>query len=170
MLVGSSVHNQRIERLWQDMHRCVTLLYYRLFYYLEHLGLLNPLSDVHLSALHYVYLKRINRSLSIFKEGWNHHRIRTEGYSPYQLFARGVITQVNWTLDYVDEDFGIDDDNPMPEEDGEAVSIPETRLDLSADGRARLNQIDPLQESNNYGINIYQEAIEIIMQDMQNNN
>ena len=30
VLVGSSVHNQRIERLWRDMHRCATSMYYRL--------------------------------------------------------------------------------------------------------------------------------------------
>ena len=24
MIVGLSVHNQRIERLWKDMHKCVT--------------------------------------------------------------------------------------------------------------------------------------------------
>ena len=67
VLVGSSVHNQRIERLWHNMHRCVTVLYYRLFYYLENGGLLDSLNDIHhLSALHYTYLKRINRSLQIF--------------------------------------------------------------------------------------------------------
>ena len=32
VLVGSSVHNQHKERFWRDMHRCVTLVYYRLFY------------------------------------------------------------------------------------------------------------------------------------------
>ena len=35
-IVGSSVYNQRIERFWHDMHRCVTRLYYRLFYFMEH--------------------------------------------------------------------------------------------------------------------------------------
>ena len=35
MIVGSSVHNQRIERLWKDMHKSVTSLFYRLFYYME---------------------------------------------------------------------------------------------------------------------------------------
>ena len=33
-ITGASTHNQRIERLWRDLHRCVTVLYYRLFYHL----------------------------------------------------------------------------------------------------------------------------------------
>ena len=31
MLTGSSTHNQRIERLWKDMHGCVTVLFYKIF-------------------------------------------------------------------------------------------------------------------------------------------
>ena len=68
VLVGSSVHNQRIERLWRDMHRCVTSLFYRLFYYLGHHGHLDPISDTHLYAVHYVYLPRINRALRQFHQ------------------------------------------------------------------------------------------------------
>jgi len=54
----------------------------------------------------------------------------------------------------------------VPEEDGKIV-IPETRVDLSSGGQARLQQIDPLQESSNYGINLYQAAVEIISEDLQ---
>lgn len=28
MITGSSTHNQRIERLWRDMHRCVIVVFY----------------------------------------------------------------------------------------------------------------------------------------------
>ena len=34
------MHNQRIERLWYDVHRCVTTLFYHLFYFKEHWNLL----------------------------------------------------------------------------------------------------------------------------------
>ena len=57
MLTGSSTHNQRIERLWCDMHSCVTLLFYKLFYYLEQQDLLNPLNDLNLWALHTYFFR-----------------------------------------------------------------------------------------------------------------
>ena len=51
---GSSVHNQRIECLWIDLYDSVTKLFYRLFYYLEELDLLDRNNDIHIYALHYV--------------------------------------------------------------------------------------------------------------------
>ncbi len=48
VITGSSTHNQRIERFWKDMHSSITKMYYRLFYYLEHQGVLDPLSEIHL--------------------------------------------------------------------------------------------------------------------------
>ncbi len=90
IITGSSVHNQRIERIWRDMHRCVTQLYYRLFYFLEEKGTLNPVSELNLFALHHVFLRRINKSLTAFKDGWNLHGIRTEhNHTPLQLFHAG---------------------------------------------------------------------------------
>ncbi len=92
VIVGSSVHNQRIERLWHDIHRCVTRLYYRLFYFLEQQNLLDPLNEYHLYALYYVYKPRLNRALAHFKEGWNHHRIRTaHNQTPHKMFNAGAL-------------------------------------------------------------------------------
>ena len=54
MITGYSVHNQRIERLWRDMHKCVTILYNKLFYFLD---ILDPLNEHHLWALHYVFVQ-----------------------------------------------------------------------------------------------------------------
>lgn len=135
MITGSSIHNQRIERLWCDMHRCITILYYRLFYFMEQQGMLNPLDEFHLFSLHYVYLPRINRSLEIFRGGWNHHRIRTANhYSPHQLFVEGVLRlhSSNLTafdfLDNVDRTYGIDDDDVLQgiDTDSEGVHVPQT--------------------------------------------
>lgn len=48
MITGSSVHNQRIERLWRDVFTGVVKLYYDVFYFLESQLLLDPLSDISL--------------------------------------------------------------------------------------------------------------------------
>ena len=107
MLTGSSTHNQRIERLWRDMHSCVTLLYYRLFYYLEQMDLLDPLNNLHLWALHYVYLRRINRSLDEFVLGWNNNPIRSACHkTPQQLYTAGCLllqTSNIYSLDSSDD-------------------------------------------------------------------
>ncbi len=92
VITGCSTPNQRIERLWRDMHRSVTILYYRLFYCLEEQQLLDPLNEIHLFCLHYVYLPRIKNALKIFSEGWNCHQIRTANHrSPQQLFIQGSL-------------------------------------------------------------------------------
>ena len=38
MITGPSTHNQCIERLWRDMHKSATILYYKLFYFMEHMS------------------------------------------------------------------------------------------------------------------------------------
>lgn len=62
---------------------------------LESEGKIDSTNEMHLWALHYVYIPRINRDLQLFIHQWNHHKLRTERYmSPHQLFIRGCLSQL----------------------------------------------------------------------------
>ena len=150
-ITGSSVHNQRIERLWRDMYRSVVSIYYQLFYFLEDNNLLDPDSEIDVCCLHLVYLERLNTT---FADGWNSHAITTENnLSPVQLFTCGVLFRNN--VGMVD-----DADRFLPLSitslDVERVVVPPVNLPLSS------NQFHELQsiirsswETSDYGINVY---------------
>ena len=48
-------------------------------------GILDPLNQIHLAALHYVYLKLINKRLNVWREAWSKHRMRTTITSSLRL-------------------------------------------------------------------------------------
>ena len=90
---GRSVHNQRIERLWRDVFSGCTILFYSLFLHMEVEGLLN---ELHLFCLHYIFIPRINESLSEFSRAWNLHPLSTaSNHSPLQLWLAGSHPQNN---------------------------------------------------------------------------
>ena len=125
-IAGSSVHNQRIERLWRDVYRCVCSAYHELFYSMEALGILDPVDEVDLFVLHCVYLPRINRSLKEFMRAWNLHPIRTErNWSPRQIMINSLVRESEVIVS-VPEDYGIDFSGPIPEEEVGTIEIPET--------------------------------------------
>ncbi len=170
MLVGSSVHNQRIERFWRDLFRCVIGIYYRLFPFLEQINLLDPLNEYHLFALHYVYLPRINHSLDEFREGWNNHSVRTEHSStPLQLYSAGMLrlrysrsglTAMDF-FDSIDWDYGIEEEGLMGS-DGQ-VQVPELHIHLSEAEQTQLqSMVNPRQDSENYGIELYEQTLEFL--------
>ena len=81
------VHNERVERLWHDVHRCIVAVFSDIFQSLERGGTLDPTNEVDLYCLHHVFLPRINKSLAEFQESWNNHALSSEGrMTPYQLF------------------------------------------------------------------------------------
>lgn len=171
MLTGSSTHNQRIERLWRDMHACVTILYYKLFYFMEDQDLLNPLEELHMWALHYIYIPRINRSLTEFGAAWNSHPMRTTNHkSPQQLYTAGCLLLQNSdieALDFdnaVDENYGIDIGGTHHQTDHlNAVVVPENRIRFSdTDTRELKSTINPLAPSDNFGIDLYESTLHFI--------
>lgn len=75
VITGRSTHNERIERLWRDVHRCVTTRFSDIFRSLESEGNLDALNEVDLFRLHYVYLPQLCKALSEFQESWNNHQL-----------------------------------------------------------------------------------------------
>ncbi|CAH3195554.1 unnamed protein product, partial [Porites evermanni] len=75
-------------------------VFYHLFYEMEQCGILDPSNELHLFALQFAYVPRINRNLQIFADGHNRAPISTEhGKSPWQLWISGAVTASNRGID-----------------------------------------------------------------------
>lgn len=97
---GRSVHNQRIERLWHDLFQSCVIVFYLLFYQMEDMMILNVENEIHMFALHYIYLPRINHALNQFLDGWNHHPFfSVSNLSPIQLWISGLSRSISPDID-----------------------------------------------------------------------
>ena len=87
--VGSSVHNQPIERFWRTCRSHVTERYRVLFLEMENSGELNIADACDLDALRSVYLETIQDECDVFR--FTHNRGNKEGRGkPTILFNGGV--------------------------------------------------------------------------------
>ena len=80
VVVGSSVHKQRIERHNQAVNEQVFIGFKQEFYDLETEGILDPLNETYMFCLQYIYLPK-------FTDAHNNHAVSTErNNSPAELF------------------------------------------------------------------------------------
>ena len=174
VITGKSVHNQRIERLWVDVFIYVIQQYRNIFYHLESEHRLDPDNDIHIFALHFVYMPRINRSLKEFTDAWNHHPLRTEkNRSPLAVWTEGFYDHTTSQpdildlLDITETDlalYGIDFDGPTPElQTNNDVQVPDIDLNFNEITQQYMqNSFDPLQNDNDYGVSLYCQLVEYL--------
>ncbi|CAB3984915.1 hypothetical protein AC249_AIPGENE5997 [Paramuricea clavata] len=131
-IAGSSTRNQRIERLWRDVFRCVCQFFYYTFYAMEQTAILDVENPIHLFALHLVFTSRINTALDDFAAMFNNHRLSTEnGWSPNQIWVSGMLNENNPLRfnggqddSVVDQHYGKDPDGPQSLSDDGVVVEP----------------------------------------------
>ena len=90
VILGSSVHNVRIERMWRDVSRSVITPFKERFTSLEDQEILDVDNEIDLFCLHEMFAHRINASLNDFVSSWNSHPLTSENnQTPLQLFCTG---------------------------------------------------------------------------------
>ncbi|PFX14665.1 hypothetical protein AWC38_SpisGene21156 [Stylophora pistillata] len=94
-ITGKSTHNQRIERLCKDVFQGALAFYYQFFYFMEDEGILDPLDNLHLIALHHVYLAKIQGKLEIWSRAWSQLRICVE-LKHNEIDCRGIEGFINY--------------------------------------------------------------------------
>ncbi len=153
VITGSSVHNERIERLWRDVHRCVGSVFSQIFRSLESDGLLDPLNEVDLYCLHLIFLPRINKCISGFVDSWNHHPLSTEGNrTPYQLFFEGM-------LQTSEQELGTTANVDTSDVEGERVSVPRIKFIPCSILKQSFQTINPLEEAEDNGRGLFVDVL-----------
>jgi len=160
VVVGSSTHNQRIERLWRDVFRCVSTIYGDFFSELETNEKLDSLNETDIFCLHTVFLPRINRDLKVFIECWNNHPLSTShNLTPNQLFIQGALEQNMTPTPHIPNNSTRDYSVPASHD---AVGVPRCTFIPCNVLQQEILQIDMLQDSLDFGYSLYQQVCDIV--------
>ena len=162
VITGSSTHNERIERLWRDVYRCVGVIFADTFRQLEDEGSLDNLNDIDLYCLHFVFKPRINFALAAFVESWNNHSISTEGnYTPNQLFVQGILQAPESFIQHHTAQIPSCTVHQSPSSRSH-VQVPHSAFEPCVTLCIRLSRVNPLGPSDNFGCDIYLRVTEIV--------
>lgn len=109
-LVGSSVHNQRIERLWVDVRHCVSQSFIDLYEDLFTLGEYCRDCSLDFFCAQLVFIPALRAMLEKFKVQWNNHSLSTEHQkTPNQLYVAGTLNHARSNLLETNEILGRND-------------------------------------------------------------
>lgn len=162
MITGSSVHNQRVERLHRDVTSGVLRSYIDEFNMMERSGL----------SLHLVFLQEIKKSRDEFTRQWNYHGFSTDGGScPLQLWTEGILRSANSRNSPLDgilseEEliwYGVDEEDAISvsEEDQEVI-VPSSNIPLSEDQLDYLHSLVPTNLTKSERISKYVELVGVV--------
>jgi hypothetical protein len=100
-LVGRSVHNQRIERLWKDVFSNVIYFYHEIF---TNLYKSMDHNTFNTWILQDIFLDRINEDLTSFIHAWNSHSMSSvKGRSPNKQHIMAEETRYRTNVERTDE-------------------------------------------------------------------
>ncbi len=166
VITGSSTHNERIERLWRDVHRCVSVLFADTFRGMQESNILDCLNEVDMFCLHFTFIPRINTCLQSFVESWNNHCISTErNLTPNQLFIQGCIRQ--GMMPQPPSQLG-PNNVPFTRATSNHVRVPTSRFTPCTPLCRLLSTINSERISPNFGVDIYNEVVSVVGQHIVN--
>ena len=168
IVMVSSIHNQRIERHNRAVNEQVFIGFKQEFYDLEREGILDPLNEPDMFCLQYIYLPRINRSLTEFTDAHNNHAVSTERNNfPAQLFWLNLhLTAFRGGRSSDDAWLGMNVRDWMSSQTLPHVEVPGTSNPLSNESYIRLQRIvEPLSLPS--GKDLYHCAVQMVGEMMQ---
>lgn len=144
-----------------------------LSYSLEDSGYPDINNPIHLFVLHHVFTPRINYALTEFKLASNLRPVRTEhNWTPVRMWTNGMVAHNEADITMVEMDaevlpnidlYRIDLEGPVPLEDHGTVEVNDIQNPFSPFVFQELRSaINPLNESQTFGIDIYADAIDVL--------